>query len=313
MAKTALEQFDETAANNTDVGSNNIDEGNAPSTMNNAIRELMSQMAKWLGDDTLASAGTTDLGSVPGRYVNITGTTTITAFGTIKAGTVKYVKFAGALTLTHNASSLILPGSANITTVAGDTAIFASEGSGNWRCLVYQPTTPLVRDWELVSTSTPSAAAAVTQTGLSAYRRIRVSGYLLPATDGASLYLQTSEDNGETYNSGASDYDWQVSRATGSTASGSGDTADIGLIASVAGVGNASNEGVRFSVELDQFNKTTYCFSSGTALTVQTDGTLSAGALGGRRLSATARNAIAVLFSSGNIASGYVTIEGIRG
>lgn len=137
MAKTALEQWDETAANNTDVGSVNIDEGCAPSGMNNAHREEMSQFAKWLGDDTLASAATTDLGSVPGRYVSVTGTTTITALGTIKAGTIKYVKFAGILTFTHNAASLILPGAANITTAAGDTAIMVSEGSGNWRCLSY--------------------------------------------------------------------------------------------------------------------------------------------------------------------------------
>lgn len=137
MAKTALEQWDETAASNTDVGSINIDEGCNPSGMNNAMREHMSQTAKWLGDDTLTSAAP-DLGTVPGRYISITGTTTITAFGTIKAGTIKYLKFADALTLTHNATSLILPGAANITTAAGDTAIVVSEGSGNWRCLAYQ-------------------------------------------------------------------------------------------------------------------------------------------------------------------------------
>ena len=40
--------------------------------------------------------------------------------------------------LTHNATSLILPGGANISTAAADTAIMVSEGSGNWRCLAYQ-------------------------------------------------------------------------------------------------------------------------------------------------------------------------------
>ena len=39
--------------------------------------------------------------------------------------------------LTHNATSLILPGSANITTTAGDTAEFLSLGGGNWICLNY--------------------------------------------------------------------------------------------------------------------------------------------------------------------------------
>lgn len=138
MAKTTLEQWDETNANNTDVGSINIDENCPSSGMNNAVREHMSQIAKWLGDDTLASAATTDLGSVPGRYKIITGTVTITGLGTIKAGTIAYLKFSGILTLTHNATSLILPGGGNIITAAGDTAIVVSEGSGNWRCVSYQ-------------------------------------------------------------------------------------------------------------------------------------------------------------------------------
>lgn len=141
MPKTALEQWDETAGNNTDIDSINIDEGCAPSGMNNAARATMAQIAKWIGDDTLASAATTDLGSVPGRYINITGTTTITAFGTIKAGTIKYLKFAGALTLTHNATSLILFSGQNITTYAGLTMIFVSEGSGNWRELSHTTAT----------------------------------------------------------------------------------------------------------------------------------------------------------------------------
>jgi hypothetical protein len=41
------------------------------------------------------------------------------------------------LTLTHNATSLKLPGSANILTAAGDVGFFVSLGSGNWKCLHY--------------------------------------------------------------------------------------------------------------------------------------------------------------------------------
>jgi hypothetical protein len=137
LAFAQLEQWSETAASNTEI--NGIVLGNSTTIdqLDDIEREHMSQMAKWLGDDTIASATTTDLGSVPGRYVSITGTTTITGLGTIKAGTIKYVKFTGILTLTHNAASLILPGAANITTAAGDTAIMASEGSGNWRCVAF--------------------------------------------------------------------------------------------------------------------------------------------------------------------------------
>lgn len=86
----------------------------------------------------IASAGSIDLGAASGSTVHITGTTTITSLGTAAAGAEKNVIFDGVLTLTHNATSLILPGGANITTAAGDTAIVVSEGSGNWRCLAYQ-------------------------------------------------------------------------------------------------------------------------------------------------------------------------------
>lgn len=86
----------------------------------------------------IPSAATTDIGAATGNFVHVTGTTTITALGTIQAGTRRIVRFAGALVLTHNATSLILPTGANITTAANDAATFVSEGSGNWRCVGYE-------------------------------------------------------------------------------------------------------------------------------------------------------------------------------
>ncbi len=44
MAKNNITQFDATAANNTDIQSVDIDEGCAPSGINNAIRELMADL-----------------------------------------------------------------------------------------------------------------------------------------------------------------------------------------------------------------------------------------------------------------------------
>ncbi len=86
----------------------------------------------------IASASTTDIGAATGNYLDVTGTVTITALGTVQAGTRRVVRFTGILTLTHNATSLILPTGANITTAAGDCAEFISLGSGNWRNVVYQ-------------------------------------------------------------------------------------------------------------------------------------------------------------------------------
>lgn len=84
----------------------------------------------------IASAATTDIGAATGRFVHITGTATITSLGSKTAGVVRILTFDGALILTHNASTLILPGAANILTAAGDTAVFVSEGGG-WRCVSY--------------------------------------------------------------------------------------------------------------------------------------------------------------------------------
>lgn len=136
MAFATVQSWSETRDSNTEIDAINIDELCLPSGINNAIRELMAQIAAWTGDDTIASATTTDLSTVNGQFVSVTGTTTITGLGTVKAGWLKFLHFAGALTLTHNATSLILPGAANIATVAGDTAIFVSLGSGNWRCVL---------------------------------------------------------------------------------------------------------------------------------------------------------------------------------
>lgn len=86
---------------------------------------------------SVASATTVNIGSASSNHVTITGTTTITGFGTSASGVERIVLFADALVLTHNATSLILPGGVNITTAAGDTAVFVSLGSGNWRCTSY--------------------------------------------------------------------------------------------------------------------------------------------------------------------------------
>jgi len=133
-----LYSWSTTAASNSPAGGTAVGTG-----LDDNLREIQAvvrQDLASLGAD-IASATTTDLGAVAGLKHNITGTTTITGFGTVASGIWKILKFAGALTLTHNATSLILPGAANITTVANDTAIFLSEGSGNWRCVAYMPAT----------------------------------------------------------------------------------------------------------------------------------------------------------------------------
>lgn len=107
--------------------------GNPEDITLTALRDALDQARV-----DVASGATTDIGAVDSHYVRITGTTTITSLGTAAAGIRRLVVFSGVLTLTHNATSLILPTGASIATEVGDTARFVSEGSGNWRCESYQ-------------------------------------------------------------------------------------------------------------------------------------------------------------------------------
>lgn len=82
-------------------------------------------------------AGTTDIGALNGKFVEITGTNTITGFGSAPHQE-RWVRYAAATPHTHHATTFICPGGASFTSAAGDTAIWKSDASGNWRCYHYQ-------------------------------------------------------------------------------------------------------------------------------------------------------------------------------
>lgn len=81
MAKTKISEFDSVPANNTDIDSINIAEGCAPSGINNAIRELMSQ----LKDQQTGAAG--DNFTVGGNLI-VTGTSVHTGATTFTGAVV---------------------------------------------------------------------------------------------------------------------------------------------------------------------------------------------------------------------------------
>lgn len=112
------------------------------------VKQRDSTNASWItrfklnGDAevAVASASTCDIGSDGAACVEITGTVTITSLGTsAPTGSRKFIRFAGALTLTYDGIALILPGGVSITTAAGDCMIAEALGSGNWRVLGYFP------------------------------------------------------------------------------------------------------------------------------------------------------------------------------
>jgi len=85
----------------------------------------------------VASATTTNIWVTDGNTVHVTGTTTITSFGTApRVGAWRKVIFDGALTLTDGAN-LNLPGAANITTVADDMCFVYAETVTLFKCLYF--------------------------------------------------------------------------------------------------------------------------------------------------------------------------------
>lgn len=99
MAKNKVSEWSATPANNTDIGGIDINEGCAPSGINNAIREVMAQikdMQSGLDSDNftvggnLSVTGTSTLtGNVTASgTLAVTGTSTLTGLATATAGVV---------------------------------------------------------------------------------------------------------------------------------------------------------------------------------------------------------------------------------
>lgn len=121
-------------ASNAPTGNTTIGSG-----LDDNLRQIQATVRAELskkGSD-IASAATTDLGATAGSAHDITGTTTITALGTVDSGIWKVLQFNSTLVLKYNASSLILPGAADITAVPTDCLYAYSLGSGNWRVPFY--------------------------------------------------------------------------------------------------------------------------------------------------------------------------------
>ena len=159
-------------------------------------------------EQVLASAATCDIGSLNTDFVNITGTTTITSFGTNYRGP-RFLRFAGAVTLT-NSSTLICPGNANITTAAGDCVVVmpkATAGvSDGWQIVGYQ---------QASSNPTSPTFTNVTATNLTATNNINVPntfGFKNRLINAQGLINQRTYVSG-TATSGANQYTldrWRV-------------------------------------------------------------------------------------------------------
>ena len=168
----------------------------------------LNDLVKFTMGNDIASAGALTLGT-DGNMFDITGTTTVTSIGTIGIGALVILQFDGALTLTHHATDLILPGGANITTAAGDIAVFYEYASGDWRCISYQVAAVAPGGggaFEKIAHTDASAASNTDFTGLTAhdYYMLILDAVVMSTT--ARLQLRFSTDNGSTFDADANDY-----------------------------------------------------------------------------------------------------------
>ena len=171
---------------------------------------------------SIASASTVAIGAAAANTISVTGTTTITAFDTIASGAKRVVVFAGILTLTYNATSMILPTAASITTAAGDVAEFVSRGGGNWTCTSYMRANgqPIagggggLANWtDSVSTTSPNASTPVAAlSGTNAATNVDVA--IVPKGSGG-LAAAVADGTATSGNKrGSQAVDWQRARSS---------------------------------------------------------------------------------------------------
>jgi hypothetical protein len=170
--------------------------------------------------------------------------------------------------------------------------------------------------WKHLQTQTASSSATLDFTAFnsSLYDDYElIVDNLVPASDNVTLVLRTSTDGGSTYDAGVSDYSWG-SLYTGTTAAGGNDEADSGIsLANANTFGTGTSEGASSRIQI--INPAAAAF---TRVLFHTGGRRAAdnvtftSAGFGMRLSAADVNAVRLLFSSGNIASGTARLYGRR-
>ncbi len=179
MAKNKISEFSSTPANNTDIGDINIAEGCAPSNINNAIRELMSQLKDQQtgadGDNFVVGGALTCSGnavfsgtvSIPSTPLSVTSGGT--GLATMSAGDVLYASASNTL--------------ARLASAATTTSVLLSGNTA--------PTWGKVALASAVSGTLPIANGGTGQTSATA-----ATNALLPAQSGNSgKYLTTDGTN----------------------------------------------------------------------------------------------------------------------
>lgn len=171
--------------------------------------------------------------------------------------------------------------------------------------------------WVLIGNYTPTNVATLDVTNLSAYSAIRVTfSNLRPATDNVVLWARISSDNGSSYIS-TSTYNHVVQTALQNATpalSTTGQTGAAVFVVSAGGtaIGNAAGDGgVGGQLLFTDFNTAQKTKLQTQTTLGDTGGLMRSSNVNASQNAQTAMNAFRLLFSSGNISTGLVCVEGL--
>ena len=128
MPKVKISEFSSTPANNTDIDGINIAEGCAPSGINDAIRELMSQLKDWQaglsGDVTAIAAGGTGAATFAAAgLTTLTGSETLTNKTLTNPTVTNYVETPFTANSSTAITLALTNGTVQIITLTGNATI----------------------------------------------------------------------------------------------------------------------------------------------------------------------------------------------
>lgn len=174
MAKTKISEYSTTAASNTDIDSTDINEGCAPSGINNAIRSLMAHLAVDYNatkayTTTATAAGTTTLTVTSTQLQFFTGSTTQTVVLPVVTTLTTGQRYeihnnsSGAITVNSSGGNLVATVPAGVTTVC-TCILITGTTAASWDADIqgFTTTLPVAQGGTAAST----AAGARTSLGL---------------------------------------------------------------------------------------------------------------------------------------------------
>lgn len=314
---TGVDVYSTTPGSNGTIGGTGyFPEGQAPSTVNDAARQVMADVAAWYGQAKQNLALTGVAGT---NTITATGAASIAAYATNQIFTlIPAATNTGAITLNITPSGGAALGAKNVfnkgAACSGGELVIAVPILVLYDGTQFNIVSQDARVPGLVKLASGSASGAtldIVMTSYTAYTNKMLVFHLLPATDGVSLNLRLSTNGGSSYDAGATDYGWEAS--VGGATTTVNDTAIS--ISSSGLIGSSAEEGIDATINFYNMG------SSAIWNRVSWDATYvdnAAGQVvrnphgGGARKATQDTDAIRLLFSAGNITSGTWTLYGFN-